>query len=361
MKFFLIVLAVIALSISACGKQEAEQTKPGAGRSDDRQAVMVETLSLRDIDEYVSVSGKLEGITDIVMNSESSGRVMELYKKLGDKVEQGERIGRLENDVSRIRVDQAEAAFMAAESSMQNADRNLDYAESAKAQNLISEAEYNTALSAFKGAKAAYDGANAALESARLAYNNSYLVAPAAGKISYLHVAVGQLVSPGMPIASITDASTLILKSGVGESQISKLRTGLPVVVDFRGKSYSGKVRGFGIRPISGSANYPLEIEINSSKDLLPGMVVKARIKTNTYRNMLYTPLTNVAKEFDNNYLWVLNSRDNQKISATRQEVSLGRTIGQYVELLSGAAVGDTIVVSGSENLEDGSLVKIRE
>lgn len=362
MKTYIPILAVILLILTACGKKDDTTAKAKSPANDDRQAVMVENLGRRDIDEEITVSGKLEGITDIVMSSESNGRLMELYKKLGDNVNPGDRIGRVENDVTRIRVDQAEAAYNAAESSLQNAQKNLDYATRAKESNLISEAEYNTALSAFKGAKAGFDGANAALESARLAYNNSYLIAPAKGKISYLHIAVGQFVSQGMPVASITDASTLILKTGVGESQIGKIRDGLSASIAYQGKSYNGTVRGFGIKPMSGSANYPLEIAVAPGKYLLPGMVVRAKIKTNTYRNLLSTLLTNVSKEFDRNYLWVLSQvGDTERQIASRQEVELGRIIGQYVEILSGVEEGATIVVSGSENLEDGSAVMIRE
>jgi RND family efflux transporter MFP subunit len=361
MKRYMIIFAAIVLGLSACGKKDDSATAAKGRGNDDRQAVMVESLSLRDVDEYVTVSGKLEGITDIVMSSESSGRLMELNKKLGDTVQAGDRIGRVENEVSRIRVEQAEAAFSSGESALQNARKNLDYAEIARAQNLISEAEYNTAISAFKGAKAGYDGANAALEAARQAYNNSYLVAPAKGKISYLHVAVGQFVSQGMPIANITDGSTLILKTGVGESQIAKLREGQIADISYQGKNYQGRVRGFGIRPMAGSANYPLEISVSPGSALLPGMVVRAQIKTNTYRNLLYTSITNVAKEYDKNYLWVLNSGEGDKQIASRREVQLGRSIGQFVEIISGAEIGDVIVISGSENLEDGSPVKIRQ
>lgn len=362
MKPYIVIIAAILLSLTACGKKDAPQTMGKGPGNDDRQAVMIESLSPRDIDEQITVSGKLEGITDIVMSSESSGRLLELYKKLGDSLNQGDRIGKLENDVTRIRVEQAEAAYNAAESSFSNAQKNLSYAESAKAGKLISEAEYNTAIAAFKGAKAGLDGASAALESARLAYANSYLVAPAKGKISYLHVALGQYIAPGMPIVSITDASTLILKTGVGESQISKVRTGLAAEINYQGKSYRGSIRGFGIKPMAGSANYPLEIAVSPGQELLPGMVVRAQIKTNTYRNMLSTLLTNVSKEFDRNYLWLLSSSEDGKTQvANRVEVELGQIIGQYVQILSGAAEGDVIVVSGSENLEDGSAVKIRE
>lgn len=358
MKIKYILALLLILSLGACGKKESS-AKPRGSRDDDRQAVMVEELQLRDIDEYIRVSGKVEGITDIVMSSESAGRVVALYKNLGDAVKQGERLGMVENEVLRIRLQQAETAFSAAESSLENLQRNLDYASSSRAQNLISEAEYNTAVSTFKNAKAGFDGAQAALESARLAYNNSYLMAPEKGRISQLHVALGQYIAPGTPVVSITDASTLILKTGVGESQIGKIKVGQSAIISHQGKQYPAKVRGLGIRPMLGSSNYPVELAISGSSGLLPGMVVSARIKVNTFSKLLYTEFVNIENQYDKNYLYIVRE-DGDKIFAEKHEVTLGRSISEFVELMDGVETGDRIVISGSENLEDGSAVNIR-
>lgn len=359
MKQYLILALVIAALLGACSKRD---DKPGGPmkRDDGSQAVMVEELTLRDIDEHVNVSGKLEGITDVSMSSEASGRILELYKKLGDYVNKGERIGKLDNEVLKIRLDQAEAAFLAAESALDNAQKNMNYATMSRERNLISDAEFNTANSAFKAAKAAFDGAKAGMESARNAYSNSYLMAPEQGRISQLNVSLGQYVNMGMPIASITDASTLILKTGVGESQISKLKAGQSATVTHMGKSYTATVRGFGIRPLPGSANYPVELTMHGSSGLMPGMVVSVRIRTNTFRNILYTSITNIQKEFDRNFVYVVQ-KDGDKTIAMQRDVVLGRSISEYVEILGGLEPGEIIVISGSENLEDGSLIKIRE
>jgi len=349
---------LLILSLGACGKKE-EQAKPRGSKNDGRQAVMVEELMLRDVDEYIRVSGKVEGITDIVMSSESAGRVLALYKNLGDNVKQGERLGMVENEVLRIRLRQAETALSAAGSSLENAQRNRDYATSSRAQNLISEAEFSTAVSAFENATALFDGAEAGLESARLAYNNSYLSAPEKGRISQVHVAIGQYIAPGAPVVSITDASTLILKTGVGESQIGKIKVGQSATVSHQGKEYAAKVRGLGIRPLLGSSNYPVELTISGGSGILPGMVVSARIKVNTFRNLLYTEIANIENQYDKNYLFVVRE-EGEKVFADKHEVTLGRSIAEFVEIIQGVETGDKIVISGSENLDDGSAVNIR-
>lgn len=358
MKIQYILALLLILSLGACGKKETNKN-PRSSRNDDRQAVMVEELALRDVEEYIRVSGKLEGITDIVMSSESAGRVLALYKSLGDPVKQGERLGMVENEVLKIRLQQAETAFSAAESSLENVQRNLDYASSSRQQNLISEAEYNSAVSAFRNAKAGFDGAQAGLESARLAYNNSYLLAPEQGRISQVHVSLGQYIAPGAPVVSITDASTLILKTGVGESQIGKIKVGQSAIISHQGKEYPATVQGLGIRPMLGSSNYPVELNISGGKGILPGMVVSAKIKVNTFRKLLYTEIANIENQYDKNYLYVVRE-DGDKIFAEKHEVTLGRSISEFVELTDGVEVGDRIVISGSENLEDGSVVNIR-
>jgi len=348
------ILMIVLLALSACGRKAPVTDE----KKDERPVVIVEELILRDLDEYVQVSGKLEGITDLTMSSEASGRILQLYKKLGDPVAKGERIGLVENEELKLRFDQAEAGLVSAQSSYENAEKNLKYAETAWERKLISQAEYNSAMAAFKGAKAGLDGAKAGVESASVALRGSYLSAPEAGVISNLLVSAGQYIAPGTPVASITNASRLILKTGVGETQIGKIKKGQSVELSYPGTpdSFKGTVRGFGIRPAMNSSAYPIEIETSGGGKLLPGMVVTARILSTRYKDLLYTPITNVVNEFGKNYLFIVDAAG----KAQKLEVTLGRVIGENVELLSGVQAGDRIVTSGADNIEAGAAVQIR-
>ena len=294
-KLILLSLMILIL-VSACNRGG----KPGPKAANTTQPVMVEELELRSLSDFITVSGKLEGITNIVMSAESAGRVLQLYKRLGDRVAQGERIGRLDNEVSQIRVEQARSGL-----------------------------------------------------------SGSYLTAPESGTISNLNVAVGQFLAAGQPVATITNASRLILKTGVGESQIAKLRVGQTAVISMVGSSeqYQGRIRGFGISPLQGSSNYPLEIEISSPRNLMPGMVVSAKILTDTYNNLLYTDITNIVREYDKTYVYVVTP----ETKAEKRPVTLGNVIGEFVVIANGAEPGERIVTSGAENLEEGSLVEIRQ
>jgi len=356
----LLFILPLFLLLAACGREASPAGTPG-GRRVEEQAVLVTRLERTDVDEHVRVSGRLEGITDITMSSESSGRVLALFKKLGDDVQMGERIGHVENEVLESRLISAQAAEVSAQQNYVIASDNYEYALAASDRGLISSAEFKAADSAYRAAEAALNSARANASAAGLAYESSYLIAPVSGKISQLYVSPGQYLGMGSPVAAITDSQILILKSGVGESQIGKIKTGQNATVLHSGKSYPAKVRGYGIRPMPATASYPVELELRGNSGLLPGMVVSARIKTNTYRNLLVTPITNIVREFDQDYVFVVVENEEGIQVVERREVSLGRSISENVEILSGVEAGDLIVSSGSENLEDGSAVKIRQ
>lgn len=356
MKYRTLILIILALAIAiaGCGKKGGAPANP-----DEKQPVTVEEVTLRELDDFITVSGKLEGITNFTMSSEASGRVLEVYRKLGDRVAKGERIGRIENDAYQYRFDQAEAAVASAQAALDNAQRNLNYAEESLKRKLISQAEYNNALTAFKGAKAGLDGAKANLEASRSGVNGSFFTAPESGIISNLNINAGQFIAAGAPVATITNASRLIMKTGVGESQIGKLQKGQMVQISYPGldSTVSGKVRGFGISPLPNSATYPVEIEVGETQGLLPGMVVTARILTDRYSNLMYSSITYFSNEFGRTYAYVVDASNR----AHKKEVKLGRIIGENVIVESGLNVGDMIVTSGAENLEENSIVEIRK
>ena len=349
-----IALALL-LALTACGKGRG----PAPKTEEDVQPVTVEELVPRELDDFITVSGKLEGATNFTMSSEASGLVLQMNKKLGDRVSRGESIGRLDNQAYMDRLAQAEAGLSAAQAGLDTAQRNLNYAEESLKLKLISQAEYNNALSAFKGARAALDGAKAGVQQARSAANGSRFVAPESGIISNLNISAGQYITAGMPVATIVNDSRLILKTGVGETQIAKLRKGQPVQISYPGLAapLSGSVRGFGITPLPNSATYPVEIDIPANPGLLPGMVVSAKILTERYSGLLYSSLTYFSNEFGRNFAYVVDAKN----IARKREVKLGRVIGEFVLIESGLEPGDRVVTSGAENLEDGGKVEVRK
>ena len=142
-KIFAVLIIVLAFGISGCKK--GGRRSSGASSQNKLEAkipVIVETAQIRNLKEYIKITGKLEGYTDIIMASETSGRIIALNKKLGDWVDKGDEIGHVDNKDYEIRVEQAEAAVLAAEAAFESAELQMKTADNLLASKSISDLEY---------------------------------------------------------------------------------------------------------------------------------------------------------------------------------------------------------------------------
>jgi membrane fusion protein (multidrug efflux system) len=320
----------------------------------------VEEVQFRDLDETTRLTGVLEGKTDINFNSEISGQIVHLSKRLGDYVRRGETIGRIDNSDFVIQVAQAEAAVLSATAGLLSATTSYNANSTLYAEAKISEVEYQNSLSTYKNAQAVLAGANANLESRRRVLQNSSFSAPVSGQIVDLPIRVGQTISVGQKIAGIVDMNTLKIRTGVGENAIRSITRGQEVRVSHRDSEdiFIGTITGIGYKPLSNIATYPIEIEIpNPNRKLLPGMIVSCQILSAVHKNVIYTLLSHVQAEFDTDFVFVVDENS----IARRRIVTLGRQINENIIIESGLLPGDRMLVEGFDRITDGSRVVVKE
>lgn len=355
-KLILIIL-VLSISLISCTKKKKPGIDVGGKTKEKEVIVMVQKMKLQDLDKYVNIIGKLDGITDVDLSCETNGKVVEIYKNLGDWVNKGDAIGRVDNDDAKNMLLQAQAALLAVEANLETANMNMTASQKLHDENIISESEFLQAKSSLKNAQARYNGALASAESARKNLDNSQFTAPVSGYITELKLEVGEMVSQGMKIAGIVNSKKLKIKSGISESDISFVQKNDPVKIIHNNKQYVGKVSGIGIRPITGGNNYPIEIVMNNpNNELYPGMVIEGRIFSQTYKNILYTSIENLREKYDKNFVYVINSENRAEIRI----VTLGEKVENNIIITSGLKAGDKLVIDGIDSLSDGTLVDAR-
>lgn len=357
---FKIVVLVIAIILftSACGKPAGN--KKGQFNRETKEnpiLVMVQEMQLRDLDKYIKITGKLEGITDVNLLSETNGKVVEIYKNLGDWVNKGDAIGRVDNLDAENQLKQAEAALMASEANLESANISFQVSQNLYEKEMISESEFLQSKSAQKNAQAGYNGQLASLERARKNFENSEFIAPVSGYIAELNLEVGEMVSAGRQIAGIVNSKKLKIKTGVSESDISYVTKGDMVMINYNGKQYKGKVTGVGIRPASGSNNYPVEIVLeNPQKILFPGMVIEGQIYSQTFENVLYTSIENLREKYDQTFVYIINNKNRAEI----RTITLGQKVANNIIITSGLESGDRLVIDGIDSLTENALVEAR-
>lgn len=291
------------------------------------------------------------------MISETSGKIVSINKKLGDWINAGESLGRIDNSDYLNQFHQAEANFLAAESAFETATIQMQVSESLYNNRKISETEFLQAKSSFKSAEAMLKGSSAAVESSRKAMQNSQFTAPVSGYISELNLKNGEYISMGKVVANIVNNKRLIIKSGVGESDISFVEKGNDVSIMYNDHEYLAYVVGIGIKPVTGGNNYPVEIEFeNTDMKLLPGMIVTGNIHTGTYRDVIYTSIENLREKYDQDFVYVVNSENRAELRI----IEIGEKIANNVIITSGLNPGDKLVIDGIDSISNGSLVEVK-
>jgi len=321
-------------------------------------SVFAQTMIKRDLPEFIKISGTLEGKTDVVMISEVNGKLLKLNKSLGDWINKDEAIGEIDSEVIQIQLAQTEAAVLSAEASYLTVQSNVTASENLYEHKTISKAEYENAISAEKGAKAQLDGALAQKRQVEKKLNNALITAPVSGYISELPITLGNFISQGLILCRIVNSKTLIIKTGVGKSVVKQLKNNQKVLLTSKtdNMKFEGKIIGFGVAPMLGSMNYPVEIEVKNNDNLLAGEIVEANILLNLHKNVFVIKQDALVTEFDHSYLYCINS-DN---IVERKEISIVKIIGDQL-IIKGLTESEKIVATGTENVEEGSLVDIRK
>ena len=302
----------------------------------------------------------LEGKVDINFNSEVSGQIIELFKGLGDNIKKGEAIGRIDNKDFEIQVIQAQATVLSAEATLLSAESAFNANSKLYESGRLSEVEYQNSVSSLKNAQAQLQGSKATLEARNRTLQNSQFLSPVDGQIVDLPIRVGQTISVGQKVAGIVDLSVLKIRTGVGENVIKAIYRGQSASITHRNvdEVITGRVTGVGQKPLTNIATYPIEIEIaNHARKLLPGLVVNCEILSFVNKGVIYTLLSNVQKEYDTDYVYIIDSEN----IVHRQVVKLGKQISENVIIESGLVEGDKIVVEGQDKVRDGAKVLVRE
>ncbi len=351
------VIITSSIILLSCSKTEENQGKKNESIQNPPVTVKVEVIQQRDLQLYAEITGKLEGITDIVYYSEVAGKVKSVEKGLGDKIGKGEAIAYLDSENYKITYDQARSELKSAEAGLEALKIKLETTQKLYESGKVSKFELTNDQSALKKAEAAVEGAKANVERARINYENSKFLSPVDGSIAQLHIKQGQFIATGQPVAAIVDCRQLVIKTGVTEYDIQAIKTGAEVEIRHNGSEdiIYGKVTGSGKKP-DVTGNYPVEIVIeNEGMELIPGMIVRGRIESRRIGNVIYTDFDNIIEEFGNYFVYLVNSEN----KAVKRKIEAGKKYGNSILILSGVEPGEKIIVSGANALTNNAQVKI--
>jgi len=245
-----------------------------------------------DILVKVTESGKVEPVTTVNIKSELAGEVKKLFVEEGDSVKVGDKLALVQQESSQAKqVAQARASLERAKLDLEYAERDLERKQELYQKGFIAKKDVEDAEISYKNSKIQYElaekqlwivlGGTEPIKPQSLAskdFDNIIVKSPISGVVINLNVEEGEMITSGTQafggggtaLMTIADLSKMIVKTGINEIDVGKVRAGQSVNIGFdaiRGKVYRGVVQK--IAPagtIEGNiVVYPVEVEILGS------------------------------------------------------------------------------------------------
>ena len=320
----------------------------------------------------ITVVGNLIGDATVSVVPRTAGRLQEVSVKLGDRVNRGQRIAKIEDFEIVEQVKQAEAAqevslatIRQREADLQLAETNVERSRSLFERQLLpkqtlddNEARYQAALAQLDLARAQTTQSKARLDELRINLANTVITSPVNGFVARRSVDPGAFVSQQAPVADVVDITRVRLVANIVEKDLKELQSGNSTSVEvdaFPGEKFSGRIAR--VSPVLDPATRtaPIEIEIpNPDYRLKPGMYARVGITTQAKKEALVLPSTAVVDLGGRRGVFQL-----QNDVAVFRTVQVGSEQGSLVEILGGLNEGDEVISTGAGALRDGDRVAL--
>ena len=297
--------------------------------------------------------GELAAVHQVNVTSDVSGRITDIMSTAGAHVAKGTPLIQLFD-----KPDQGDLASYKAQAKV--AELSLDRAKQLAARQFGPQATVDQA-------QAAYDQANAGIAKTEALISQKLVLAPFDGVLGVRHVEVGQFLTAGTQIVSLTDLSTLYANFTVTEKDSGTLAVGqtVRVAVDaYPGKTFDGKITTIEPQISTDTRNIRVQATIANPNGILkPGMFATTTVVLPDKPAVVTVPETAVDFTLygDSVYLIQEKKGDDGKSSfnAVRTFVRTGDRVDGRAVITSGLKPGDKVVAVGQLKLQSGAAVEV--
>jgi RND family efflux transporter MFP subunit len=354
--------AVLAFAIWAISALRSSDTGvAGAAAPSLRPALSVTTARVQSqsLPSVLQASGAITAWQEGSIGARISGLpLVAVEANVGDAVKKGQVLARLDDALVRTELTQAQANLAQAQAAARQAAANRDRALALKATGALSEQDIlqNTTLAATGEAQVAQAAAQLAAAQLKLKY--TVLTAPDDGVISARTAALGLIAQSGAEMFRFIRQGRLEWRAELNATQVTQVQPGLAAEIRLSdGHSVSGRVRQ--IAPALsadtrlGIAYVDLDAVSVATAGARAGMFASGEIRRSV-SDAITVPAESVVIRDGRSFVMRL-----QGTRAEQVAVSTGRRHGELTEIISGLAVGDTVVVRGAGFINDKDSVRI--
>lgn len=313
------------------------------------EPVKVKAVSVQN-NTYVNpkqYSGTVEEGNGTSLSFATSGTIQTIHVRLGQQVNAGQLIATLDPTSMQNSYQAAQAVLEQAEDAYRRMKELHD-------KGSLPDMKWVEVQSKLEQARSMEQIAKRKLDDCRL-------YAPFSGIIAEKNMEAGENVAPGMAVARLVTASSLVVKISVPETEMSSVRTGQKAeiaIMALGGETFIAKVveKGIVANPLSRTYEVKLKME-KPGKEVMPGMVTEVFLQpSKTDSRDIYVIPAHIVQIDEHNQSFVWSVKDGK---AHKSIIVCDEYMADGVIVLSGLSANDSIIVEGQQKVCEGTEVTL--
>ena len=350
-----LLLAGLALALLSACQPEADTAPP--------QVRPVRTVAVvkREVGETVSYTGRIQAENETRLSFRISGRMVERSVNVGDHVEPGQVVAKLEPQDELNALRTAQASVAAAQGQLNQAQSNFDRQRTLLARDIASRAQFEQAESALKTARAQLDTAEAQLKAAKDRVSYTELRVDSAGTVIATGAEAGEVVQAGQMVIRVArkdgrdavfDVPAQLLRSAPSDPLISVSLSDDPAVTAI------GRVRE--VSPQADPVTRTFEVKVGLTDPpaaMRLGATVVGRMKLDT-APVIEIPAPALTEIDRRPAVWVV---DPSSLTVSLRNVEVARNDPATIAISQGLDSGAIVVTAGTQALHPGQKTRLLE
>ncbi len=348
-----LVLAGLTAALLAACQPEADTAAPQV------RPVRTVTVVKRDVGETVAFTGRIQAENEARLGFRIPGRMIERPINVGDHVEPGQVVAKLEphDELNALRT--AQAGVAAAQARLNETQNIFERQKTLLARDIASRAQFEQAEATQKTARAQLDTAEAQLKAAKDRVSYTELRVDAAGTVVATGAEPGEVVPAGQMIVRVArkdgrdavfDVPAQVLRSAPSDPLITVNLTDDPTV------TATGRVRE--VSPQADPVTRTFEVKVGLTDPpaaMRLGSTIVGRMQLDT-APVIEIPATALTESDRRPAVWVV---DPKSLTVSLRNVEVARNDPATVAISEGLDTGDIVVTAGTQALHPGQKTRL--
>lgn len=351
-KLLAVVLAALVVGLG-CGEEAAQE-------QDLTRPVVVVPVVVTTLEERIEATGELDAKERAQVASEVDGVVTELAVDEGDRVEEGALLIAVDPEKKALAVANVRAMQSDAQAAVAEAERDAVRVRKLHDSGIASDQALDKVETGLSRARSRLEATQAELGVAERALRDAKVRAPFGGWIARRDVSRGEYVRTGQPLFELVALDPIEVEFSLAERDSARVAVGQQVAVrvsPYPEEAFQGQVTV--ISPTLDPRTRTLRVKAqiaNADGRLRPGLFARADLGVARREGALLVPEEAVLQRADGEVVFTVTPDD----KARRVLVKTGMQKEGKVEIVTGLAAQDQVVVRGHAVLVDGAPVTRR-